>query len=124
MNIPTTVFTPLEYGACGYSEEKAIEKFGEENIEVYHSSFTPLEWTVPSRGENASYVKLVCLLPDEKLVGFHVISPNAGEITQGVAIAMKAGVTKAHVDATIGIHPTCAEVIFKSFFLLMSTLLK
>lgn len=104
------MFTPLEYGACGYSEEKAIEKFGEDNIEVFHARFTPLEWTVPGRADNACYIKLICLLPDEKVIGFHCAVPNAGEITQGYAVAMKAGATKDHFDATIGIHPTCTEV--------------
>jgi len=109
-NIATTVFTPLEYGCIGYSEEAAIEKFGENNIEVYHSYFMPLEWTVPHRAENTCYAKLVCLRNEnDKVIGFHVLGPNAGEMTQGFAVAMKAGVTKSHFDATIGIHPTCAE---------------
>ncbi|ERE88877.1 thioredoxin reductase 1 [Cricetulus griseus] len=77
-NVPTTVFTPLEYGCCGLSEEKAVEKFGEENIE-------------------------------ERVVGFHVLGPNAGEVTQGFAAALKCGLTKQQLDSTIGIHPVCAE---------------
>ena len=59
------MFTPLEYGSCGYSEEAAIEKYGEENIEVYHSNFTPLEFTVPHRPENECYAKLICNKADE-----------------------------------------------------------
>ena len=47
LNVPTTVFTPLEYSATGYSEEAAIDKFGEHSIEVYHRKFWPLEWTLP-----------------------------------------------------------------------------
>ena len=61
INVPTTVFTPLEYGACGYSEADAIKKFGEENIEVYIQSFCPLEWQVPHRPVNACFAKLICL---------------------------------------------------------------
>jgi len=111
-NIPTTVFTPIEYGAVGFSEEDAIKKYGEENIEVYHSYFTPLEWTVGERGENHCYVKLVCVISEnERVVGFHVVGEHAGEITQGVAIAIKMKATKAHFDQTIGIHPTSAEEI-------------
>uniref|UniRef100_A0A8C6Y303 Thioredoxin reductase 1, cytoplasmic n=1 Tax=Naja naja TaxID=35670 RepID=A0A8C6Y303_NAJNA len=64
INVPTTVFTPLEYGACGYSEEKAIERFGNNRIEVYHSYFWPLEWTVPSRDNNKCYAKIICNLAD------------------------------------------------------------
>ncbi|KAM9204316.1 thioredoxin reductase 1, cytoplasmic [Mergus octosetaceus] len=111
VNVPTTVFTPLEYGACGYSEENAIEKFGEENIEVYHSHFWPLEWTVPSRDNNKCYAKIICNIRDnERVIGFHVLGPNAGEVTQGFAAAIKCGLTKEQLDSTIGIHPVCAEV--------------
>ncbi|KFP55364.1 Thioredoxin reductase 1, cytoplasmic, partial [Cathartes aura] len=111
VNVPTTVFTPLEYGACGYSEETAVEKFGEENIEVYHSHFWPLEWTVPSRDNNKCYAKIICNIPDnERVIGFHVLGPNAGEVTQGFAAAIKCGITKEQLDSTIGIHPVCAEV--------------
>ncbi|XP_073940365.1 thioredoxin reductase 1, cytoplasmic isoform X1 [Castor canadensis] len=110
-NVPTTVFTPLEYGCCGLSEEKAMEKFGEENIEVYHSFFWPLEWTVPSRDNNKCYAKIICNLKDsERVVGFHVLGPNAGEVTQGFAAALKCGLTKEQLDSTIGIHPVCAEI--------------
>ncbi|XP_066490478.1 thioredoxin reductase 1, cytoplasmic isoform X1 [Tiliqua scincoides] len=111
VNVPTTVFTPMEYGACGYSEEKAIEKFGADNIEVYHSYFWPLEWTVPSRDNNKCYAKIICNIPDkERVIGFHVLGPNAGEVTQGFAAAIKCGMTKEQLDSTIGIHPVCAEV--------------
>uniref|UniRef100_A0A8C0K8I0 Thioredoxin reductase 1, cytoplasmic n=1 Tax=Canis lupus dingo TaxID=286419 RepID=A0A8C0K8I0_CANLU len=110
-NVPTTVFTPLEYGACGLSEERAVEKFGEENIEVYHSYFWPLEWTIPSRDNNKCYAKVICNIKDnERVVGFHVLGPNAGEVTQGFAAALKCGLTKMQLDSTIGIHPICAEV--------------
>ncbi|XP_073431237.1 thioredoxin reductase 1, cytoplasmic isoform X2 [Dendrobates tinctorius] len=111
INVPTTVFTPLEYGACGLSEEKAISKYGEANIEVYHSYFWPLEWTVPARDNNKCYAKVICNINDnERVVGFHVLAPNAGEITQGFAAAIKCGLTKEQLDNTIGIHPVCAEI--------------
>ncbi|KAJ8302224.1 hypothetical protein KUTeg_021211 [Tegillarca granosa] len=111
INVATTVFTPLEYGCIGYSEEDAIKKYGEENLEVYHTNFQPLEWTVPKLDENICYAKLICLIPEkEKVIGFHVLGPNAGEITQGYAVAMKVGCTKQDFDDTIGIHPTCSEI--------------
>ncbi|XP_056430486.1 thioredoxin reductase 1, cytoplasmic isoform X2 [Hyla sarda] len=111
INVPTTVFTPLEYGTCGLSEENAILKYGEENIEVYHSYFWPLEWTVPGRDNNKCYAKVICNIKDsERVVGFHVLAPNAGEITQGFAAAIKCGLTKEQLDSTIGIHPVCAEI--------------
>lgn len=109
-NVPTTVFTPIEYGSIGYSEEAAIAKYGEEKIEVYHSYYTPLEWTVGEKGDNLCYAKLVCNKEDnERVIGFHVVGEHAGEVTQGFALALKLGATKEHFDATVGIHPTSAE---------------
>lgn len=108
--VPTTVFTPIEYGSIGYSEEEAIEKFGKDNIEVYHQNFWPLEWTLPKKSEKICYVKLICnKLDKERVIGFHVTGPNAGEITQGYAVAIKLRATKKDFDMTVGIHPTCSE---------------
>jgi len=110
VNVCTTVFTPLEYGCCGYSEEDAIEKYGEDDIEVYHTGFWPLEWTVAHRPETACYCKLVCVKSQNmKVVGIHYLGPNAGEVTQGFGIAVKMGATKDDFDALVGIHPTTAE---------------
>jgi len=109
--VPTTVFTPIEYGACGLSEEDALEKYGEDSIEVYHSSQWPLEWTVAHRPENACYVKLIVNVQDEeRIVGFHYLGPNAGEVTQGFAGMLKLKATKADMEDLVGIHPTCAEI--------------
>jgi thioredoxin reductase (NADPH) len=109
-NVPTTVYTPLEYGCVGMVEEDAIAKYGESNIEVYHSYFKPLEWTIPHRGDNACYAKLVCVIPEkERVVGLHICGPNAGEMTQGFAVAVRMGATKADFDNTVGIHPTTVE---------------
>lgn len=83
-NVPTTVYTPIEYGCVGLAEEDAEAVYGAENLEVYHSYFKPLEWTVPHRGDNACYAKLICDINDsERVVGLHVVGPNAGEMTQG-----------------------------------------
>jgi thioredoxin reductase (NADPH) len=112
--VPTTVFTPLEYGCVGYSEELAAATFGDDNIEVYHQYFLPLEWRLIDRRRDgpACYMKLIIhTADDERVVGFHVCSPNAGEMTQGVAIAMKCGATKHDLDQTVGIHPTSVETI-------------
>ncbi|VDO29564.1 unnamed protein product [Onchocerca flexuosa] len=110
-NVPTTVFTPLEYGSCGLSEEAAIQKYGKENINVYHNVFIPLEYAVTERKEKTHcYCKLICLKNKQDLVlGFHILTPNAGEITQGFAIALKFNAKKADFDRLIGIHPTVAE---------------
>jgi len=109
--VPTTVFTPLEYSCCGLSEEKALEKYGEENIEVYHSNNFPLEWSVPGHDNNTCYVKVICVIPEnQRIVGMHYLGPDAGEVMQGFAAAMKSGLTKEVLDSTIGIHPTSAEI--------------
>lgn len=109
--IPTTVFTPLEYGCCGLSEEDAISRHGQENIEVYHTNFWPLEWTLNhDRPDNACYAKLVCDKKDQnRVLGFHYLGPNAGEVTQGFAGMVKLKATKDDFDDLIGIHPTTAE---------------
>mmetsp|Transcript_5840 Transcript_5840/g.9362 ORF Transcript_5840/g.9362 Transcript_5840/m.9362 type:complete len:425 (-) Transcript_5840:282-1556(-) len=109
--VPTTVFTPLEYGCCGLSEEEAQAKFGAENISTFHTEFSPLEWNYFKQrpADNNCYVKVLVHKPDGKVVGFHILSPNAGEITQGIGISMKCGLTKEQLDSCIGIHPTIAE---------------
>lgn len=115
--VPSTVFTPMEYGSVGMSEEAAIKAYGSEDVEVYCSEFTTLEISAVHRmnsededmGANC-LSKLVCIKSlGEKVVGFHFIGPNAGEITQGFALAVKLGATKADFDDLVGIHPTDAE---------------
>ncbi|CAM4840682.1 unnamed protein product, partial [Rotaria magnacalcarata] len=111
-NIPTTVFTPIEYGAIGYCEEDAILQLGQDNIEVFHSEFIPLEWAICHHREEIkakSYCKLIVEKKTDRVIGFHVLSPNSGEITQGYAVAMRLGATKNDFDMTVGIHPTCSE---------------
>lgn len=89
--VPTTVFTPVEYGSVGISEEEAISRYGSENIDVYLSQFTTLELSAVHRtkhadGEDMGHCclsKLICLKTEnERVVGFHFVGPNAGEITQ------------------------------------------
>uniref|UniRef100_A0A671KIF5 thioredoxin-disulfide reductase (NADPH) n=1 Tax=Sinocyclocheilus anshuiensis TaxID=1608454 RepID=A0A671KIF5_9TELE len=78
---------------------------------IYHSLFWPLEFTVPGRDNNRCYAKIICNnLDNERVIGFHYLGPNAGEVTQGFGAAMKCGITKDQLDNTIGIHPTCAEI--------------
>jgi len=154
--IPTTVFTPLEYGAVGYSQDAAEKAFGKQNIECYASRFGVLETattyheTIPKlrskhfvernlwarahalahkqewkdyedgdydeEDRARKYIKQPCLAKlvvdkskNNRVVGFHYLGPNAGEITQGFALALKCGATKADFDALVGIHPTAAE---------------
>ena len=112
INVPTTVFTPLEYGTCGYAEEDAIKEFGDENIEVFHQKFKPLEWNYNKKRKGVdSYVKIIIHKPqNNKVIGFHIAAPNAGDITQGIGIAMQnSSFNKEQLDGCVGIHPTVAE---------------
>jgi thioredoxin reductase (NADPH) len=84
-DVPTTVFTPIEYGCCGLSEEDAKTKFGPENIATYHTKFKPLEWSydkMVTEGKRSCYTKVIVNKADSnRVVGFHICAPNAGEIT-------------------------------------------
>jgi len=108
-HVPTTVFTPLEYGSIGFSEERAIETFGDEAIEVYHSEFTPLEYALPHK-ITPCYAKIIVnYLDHQRVIGFHYLGPNAGEVTQGFASAFIAGLNLDEWNLIVGIHPTTAE---------------
>ncbi|KAK6192120.1 hypothetical protein SNE40_003654 [Patella caerulea] len=112
--IATTVFTPIEYGCVGMSEEMAVEQFGEDDIEIYHAFYKPLEFTVPERDVAQCYIKLICKhnVP-QTVLGLHILGPNAGEIIQGFSVAIRSGVTYEEIISTVGIHPTCAEEVVK-----------
>ena len=108
--VPTTVFTPLEYGCVGLAEEAALASFGEGNVEVFHSQFKPLEWSVNIDREGSCYAKIIVHKADNnRVVGFHVLGPHAGEVTQGWACAIRLGATYESFLTTVGIHPTLAE---------------
>ncbi|KAM3939712.1 thioredoxin reductase 2, mitochondrial isoform 2-T3 [Leptodactylus fuscus] len=112
--VPTTVFTPLEYGCVGLSEENAIELHGGDAIEVFHAFYKPLEFTVPGRDSSQCYIKMICLRESQqKILGLHFIGPNAGEVIQGFALGIKCGATYSQLMSTVGIHPTCAEEVTK-----------
>ncbi len=104
--IPTAVFTHPNIGTVGFTETEAREKFGE--VTVFRSDFKPLKHTLSGSSER-TLMKLVVETASDRVVGLHMVGPDAGEIVQGFAVAMKAGATKAVFDSTIGIHPTAAE---------------
>lgn len=111
-SVPTTVFTPLEYGCAGYTEEDAIKEFGEENIDVYHTQFKPLEYVfLKNASAELCYTKVVVIRETKKILGIHYTGPNAGEVIQSYAIAVRLGLTMEALLDTIGIHPTTAEEI-------------
>lgn len=105
-NVPTAVFANPNLAAVGLSEEKARERCAE--VEVYKTSFRGLKHALGESGERI-FMKLVVDAGSQRVLGAHMIGPDAGEIIQGIAIAVKLGATKAQLDATIGIHPTAAE---------------
>ncbi|KAJ8981664.1 hypothetical protein NQ317_017284 [Molorchus minor] len=109
-NVATTIFTPLEYGCVGLSEETAIERYGADNVEIYHAYYKPTEFFIPQKNISHCYLKVVALLEgDQKVLGMHFIGPQAGEIIQGFAAAIKANLTVNILMNTVGIHPTIAE---------------
>lgn len=109
-NVCTTVFTPLEYGTVGYSEDEAMEELDKDNLVVYHKYFVPLEWSIsPSRGDHQGFCKAIVDKTTGKVLGLHYLGPNAGEVMQGFGTAMKLGCTFDDIIETVGIHPTCAE---------------
>ncbi|MBW2463460.1 MAG: glutathione-disulfide reductase [Deltaproteobacteria bacterium] len=105
-NIPTAVFSNPEVATVGLGEAQAWHRG--EVCEIYKSTFTPMKHSLSGRHEK-SMMKLVICKRTDKVLGMHVVGPAAAEIMQGMAVAMKCGVTKAQLDATVGIHPTAAE---------------
>ena len=104
--IPTAVFCQPNIGTVGFTEQQARDKFGD--IRLYKSSFKPMKHTISGRDEK-TFMKLIVDDASDRVVGVHMMGPDAGEIMQGIAIALRAGATKAIFDSTIGIHPTAAE---------------
>ena len=105
-NIPTCVFSQPNIATVGLTEDEARKKY--KDITVYKSLFTPLKLTLTESDEK-SFIKLIIDKKTNLVIGAHMVAENAGEIMQGIAIAIKAGVTKEIFDSTIGIHPTLAE---------------
>jgi glutathione reductase (NADPH) len=105
-DIPTAVFCQPELGTVGLSEEQARAEYGD--IAVYVSDFKPMLQTLGG-GNDRITMKLVVDNKTDAVVGCHMVGEHAAEIIQGMGIALKAGATKAHFDATVGIHPSAAE---------------
>ncbi|VVC44920.1 Hypothetical protein CINCED_3A017509 [Cinara cedri] len=109
-NVATTVFSPLEYGCVGLTEDEAINRFTEDKIEVYHAYYKPTEFFIPQKNVKNCYLKVITLLEaPQKVLGMHFIGPQAGEVIQGYAAALKSGLTFEHLKNTVGIHPTISE---------------
>jgi glutathione reductase (NADPH) len=104
--IASAVFSQPPLGTVGYGEREARQRFGK--IDVYASSFRPMKNNLTGRDER-TVMKLVVERATQRVVGCHMLGPDAPEIIQGFAVAVKCGATKAQFDATVGIHPTAAE---------------
>jgi len=104
--VASAIFSQPPIGTVGLTEAEARERYGE--IEVYRSRFRALKHTLSGRDEQ-TLMKLLVDRASGRVVGCHMVGADAGEIIQGVAIALKCRATKAQFDATIGIHPTSAE---------------
>ncbi|MCD6077895.1 MAG: glutathione-disulfide reductase [Ramlibacter sp.] len=104
--VPTAVFTHPNIGTVGLSESEARARHGA--VRIFRSEFKALKHTLSGNSER-TLMKLVVDAASDRVVGLHMVGPEAGEIVQGFAVALKAGATKAVFDATIGIHPTAAE---------------
>jgi glutathione reductase (NADPH) len=105
-NIPTAVFCQPNIGTVGPTEDECREQGID--FDVYESNFKPLKHTITGMNER-TLMKLIVNKENNKVIAAHMVGHDAGETLQGIAIAITAGATKAHFDATIGIHPTSAE---------------
>lgn len=107
-NIPSVIFTHPPIGTVGMTEKEAEEEYGAGNVKIYQNVFTSMHSSI-TRNRQRSYMKLVCVGREEKIVGLHGIGRGMDEMLQGFAVAIKMGATKADFDDTVAIHPTGAE---------------
>lgn len=106
--IPTVIFTHPPIATIGLTEQAAREKYGEAQIKVYHSRFTPMYFALNDYRQKCEMM-LVCAGKEEKIVGLHAIGVGVDEMLQGFAVAIKMGATKKDFDETVAIHPTGSE---------------
>jgi glutathione reductase (NADPH) len=105
-NVPTAIFSNPNIATVGLSEASARERYP--RVSIYRSNFRALKHTLSGNAERI-LLKLVVDAASDRVVGVHMVGPDAGEIVQGFAVALNCGATKAQFDATLGIHPTVAE---------------
>jgi len=105
-DVPSAVFSQPPVGSVGLTEAQARQRY--KAVDIYRTSFKPMRHTLSGRDERI-LMKLVVDAASDRVLGAHMVGPEAGEIIQGIAIAIKAKATKADFDATVGIHPTAAE---------------
>lgn len=110
INVPSVVFSHPEVGSIGLTEPQAVEKYGQDNLKVYNTSFTAMYYAMMEPEDKApTKYKLICAGPEEKVVGLHILGLGSGEMLQGFGVAIKMGATKKDFDSCVAIHPTSAE---------------
>ena len=118
--VPTTVFSPDEYACVGLSEAEATDAWGADGVEAGLAEWTTLERALPPADANdrerdpdpaPNCLAKVVTRSDGRIVGLHLVAPNAGETVQGFALAMALGATKQDLDRILGVHPTDAEAL-------------
>jgi glutathione reductase (NADPH) len=105
-NVPTAVFSEPEIGVVGLTETQARERLAK--LDVYKTIFRPMKATLSGRNTRI-FMKLLVDGTTDRVVGCHIVGPDAGELIQVVGVAVKMGATKADFDATMAVHPTAAE---------------
>jgi glutathione reductase (NADPH) len=105
-DVPSAVFSQPPIGTVGLTEEAARKQYGD--VDIYQTRFKPMKNTLSGRDER-TFMKLVVDAKSDRVVGCHMLGPDAPEIIQGIAIAIKCGATKKQFDQTVGIHPSAAE---------------
>ena len=105
-NVPTAVFSEPEVGVVGLTEAQARERLAK--VDIYKTSFRPMKMTLAGR-DTRVFMKLVVDGISQRVVGCHIVGPDAGDLIQVVGIAVKMKATKADFDATMAVHPTIAE---------------
>lgn len=106
-DVPCAVFTQPPVSVVGLLEKDAVEQ-AEGDVLIFTSTFNPMKNTVSGRSEK-TFMKLIVDAETDKVLGVHMAGPDAPEIVQGLAVAVKCGATKAQFDSTVGIHPSAAE---------------
>lgn len=106
-NVPSAVFCQPPLGTVGLTEAEAVEKLAGD-IDVYVSKFKPMKNTLSGRDER-TFMKMLVHVPTDRVIGCHMVGPEAAEIVQGLGIALKCNATKAQFDSCVGVHPSAAE---------------